>query len=95
MPRTDISTAFSERDAGQRQKTHFRRERLEAAGWRVIVITSADMSNPIGIVRRVHAALIAGGYDGADPAFSTTWRGWFAANSHRDWRQRQSLSTGA
>lgn len=68
-----------ERDARQRQKDHLRRERLEAAGWRLIVITSADMSNPSGIVKRVNAALVAGGYRGSEPAMSITWRRWFAA----------------
>jgi hypothetical protein len=68
-----------ERDARQRQKDHLRRERLEAAGWRLIVITSADMSNPSGIVKRVNAALVAGGYSGSEPVMSITWRHWFAA----------------
>lgn len=68
-----------ERDARQRQKDHLRRERLEAAGWRLIVITSADMSNPSGIVKRVNAALVAGGYSGSKPVMSITWRRWFAA----------------
>ena len=69
-----------ERDARQRQKDHLRRERLEAAGWRLIVITSADMSNPSGIVQRVHAAIVSGGYRGSGPIMSTTWRRWFAAS---------------
>lgn len=68
-----------ERDARQRQKDHLRRERLDAAGWRLIVITAADMSDPTGIVRRVHAALAAGGYCGRPPVMSLTWRQWFAA----------------
>jgi hypothetical protein len=68
-----------ERDARQRQKDHLRRERLEAAGWKLIVITSADMADPSGIVKRVHAALVARGYRGAKPVMSTTWRRWFAA----------------
>jgi hypothetical protein len=68
-----------ERDARQRQKDHLRRERLEAAGWRLIVVTSADMSDPSGIVKRVNAALVAGGYDGRHPVMSSTWRRWFAA----------------
>ncbi len=68
-----------ERDARQRQKDHLRRERLEAAGWRLIVITSADMANPSAIVKRVNTALTAGGYDGREPVMSLTWRRWFAA----------------
>ena len=51
-----------ERDAVQRQRDHLRREALEAAGWRVIVITTADMSSPVSVVRRVRAALIQRGY---------------------------------
>lgn len=68
-----------ERDARQRQKDHLRRERLEAAGWTVIVITVADMKDPMGIVRRVHTALVAHGYNGPKPVMSTTWHRWFAA----------------
>lgn len=68
-----------ERDALQRQKDHLRRERLEAAGWTVIVVTAADLKDPLGIVRRVHAALAAGGYCGPAPVMSTTWHRWFAA----------------
>ena len=68
-----------EREARQRQKDHLRRERLEAAGWRLIVITVADMADPSGIVRRVHAALVAAGYRGSAPIMSATWRQWFAA----------------
>jgi hypothetical protein len=68
-----------ERDAKQRQKDHLRRERLEAAGWTVIVITAKDMKNPLGIVRRVHAALVAGGYRGPAPIMSSTWHLWFNA----------------
>ncbi len=51
-----------ERDALQRQRDHLRREALEAAGWRVIVITTADMSSPMAIARRVRDALILRGY---------------------------------
>ncbi len=46
-----------ERDAWQRQYDHLRRERLEAAGWRVIVITSADFRTPRAMVRRIEMAL--------------------------------------
>lgn len=68
-----------ERDARQRQKDHLRRERLEASGWKVIVITAADMRDPLGIVRRVHSALVARGYSGSAPVMSTTWHRWFDA----------------
>jgi hypothetical protein len=51
-----------ERDASQRQRDHLRREALEAAGWRVIVVTIADMQQPDLIAARVRQALIARGY---------------------------------
>lgn len=68
-----------ERDAVQRQKDHLRRERLEALGWRVIVVTIEDMKNPAAIVARVHRALVDRGYVGPPPRLSDTWRRWFAA----------------
>ena len=46
-----------ERDAWQRQYDHLRRERLEGAGWRVIVITAADFRHPQTLVRRIETAL--------------------------------------
>lgn len=46
-----------ERDAAQRQWDHLRREQLEAAGWRVIVITVEDMKRPKTIAARVRQAL--------------------------------------
>jgi hypothetical protein len=46
-----------ERDAQQRQWDHLRREQLEAAGWRVVVITAEDMKRPGTIVARVRQAL--------------------------------------
>ncbi len=58
-----------ERDAFQRQRDHLRREALEAAGWRVIVITTEDMRNTRSVVWRVHAALKARGYSGPTPRF--------------------------
>ncbi len=48
-----------ERDARQRQWDHLRREQLEAAGWRVIVVTAADFQHPWRIVARVRQALLA------------------------------------
>lgn len=47
-----------ERDGLQRQKDHLRRERLEAAGWRVVVVTIEDMKNPTSVVSRVYSALV-------------------------------------
>jgi len=59
-----------ERDAAQRSKDILRRERLEAAGWRVIVITSSDMRHPISVVARVWEALVSAGYSGPVPAYN-------------------------
>lgn len=66
-----------ERDAEQRQRDHLRRERLEATGWRVIVITAADLANKPDIVRRVHDALVARGYTGPEPHLNSMWQAWF------------------
>lgn len=46
-----------ERDAAQRQRDHLRREALEAAGWRVIVVTVEDMRRPGTVVTRVRQAI--------------------------------------
>jgi very-short-patch-repair endonuclease len=58
-----------ERDARQRQRDHLRRERLEAEGWRVIVITVADFANERAIAWRVYDALRQRGYRGLRPRF--------------------------
>ena len=62
-----------ERDARQRQRDRERREELEAAGWRLIVVTSADLADKREVVRRVHRALEARGHDGRAPHFSVMW----------------------
>ncbi|MBC9225590.1 DUF559 domain-containing protein [Aeromicrobium sp. 636] len=46
-----------ERDARQRQHDLRRREVLEGEGWRVIVVTAADLENPTMVVNRLVAAL--------------------------------------
>jgi very-short-patch-repair endonuclease len=51
-----------DRDAWQRQYDHLRRERLEGAGWRVIVITAADFRHPMTLVRRIEMALRQRGF---------------------------------
>jgi hypothetical protein len=58
-----------ERDAEQRQRDHLRRERLEALGWRVIVITAQDFENEHQIAWRVYNALVERGYRGQRPRF--------------------------
>ena len=67
-----------ERDARQRQRDIVRRERIERAGWTVIVVTAGDLRHPRQIVLRVHRALVDGGYRGPAPTFSVTWDRWFA-----------------
>jgi len=67
-----------ERDARQRQRDIIRREKLEAAGWRVIVVTIADMADRRAVVQRVHRALVNHGYTGRAPQFSVMWDRWFA-----------------
>lgn len=58
-----------ERDSRQRQRDHLRRERLEAAGWRVIVVTAEDFRNESSIAWRVFNALHQRGYTGPRPRF--------------------------
>ena len=58
-----------ERDPEQRRKDILRRERLEAAGWRVIVITHEDMKHPTSVVARVWEALTHAGFTGAAPVY--------------------------
>lgn len=53
---------YHERSAEQRQSDIARKERLDGAGWRVIVITAADMADPRAVVRRVGSALVAAGW---------------------------------
>jgi hypothetical protein len=62
-----------ERNAEQRQKDHFRRERLEAERWTLIVVTQADFNHPISVVARVHEALRRNGYSGLPPELGREW----------------------
>jgi hypothetical protein len=55
-----------------------RREALEAAGWRVVVITGHAMRDPQAVVCRIHAALEEQGYPGPPPRFNDIWKRWFA-----------------
>lgn len=57
-----------ERDAKQRQRDHLRRERLEAEGWLVVVITAADFRAERQIAWRVYNALKLRGYQGPRPS---------------------------
>lgn len=62
-----------ERDARQRQKDHLRRERIQHAGWSLVVVTVEDFRRPVAIVARIHAALVARGYRGPRPQFGSSW----------------------
>jgi Protein of unknown function (DUF559) len=62
----------------QRQRDIERREKLEALGWRVIVITADGMRQPCEVVWRIYRALRDRGYGGPPPAFDDMWRYWFA-----------------
>ncbi|KQV74695.1 hypothetical protein ASC61_06590 [Aeromicrobium sp. Root344] len=66
-----------ERDARQRQRDLVRREQLESAGWRVIVVTIADLADKRTVIHRVHRALVDRGYAGRPPQFSIMWDRWF------------------
>ncbi|MGH3359975.1 MAG: DUF559 domain-containing protein, partial [Nocardioidaceae bacterium] len=62
----------------QRLKDRRRIAALEALGWTVIVITAEDLADKQAVVRRVHRALVANGYDGHPPHFNAMWTKWFA-----------------
>jgi very-short-patch-repair endonuclease len=62
---------------GQRERDIARREALEAAGWRVVVITRTGMRQPRDVAWRVYRALREGGYDGPQPRFDAVWMRWF------------------
>ncbi|WP_159541572.1 DUF559 domain-containing protein [Aeromicrobium sp. 9AM] len=69
-----------ERNSAQRQRDRERREVLEALGYRLIVVTDADLRTPRSIPWRVHAALAARGYAGPRPVTSDVWDRWFTRN---------------
>lgn len=62
-----------ERNAEQRQKDHLRRERIEAAGWTLIVLTIADFVQPTSVVARIFEALLRRGYTGPPPELGRKW----------------------
>jgi hypothetical protein len=66
-----------ERSSAQRQRDRERREVLEALGYRLIVVTDADLHTPQSIPWRVHAALVSRGYAGPRPVTSEVWHRWF------------------
>ena len=68
---------YHERDGRQRQRDVLRRERLEALGWCVVVITARDLRHPESVPSRVHGALVRAGYRGSAPRLSMMWSTWF------------------
>lgn len=66
-----------ERSRDRRRRDTERREGLEALGYRVIVVIGTDLDRPTSIPWRVHAALVARGYDGSRPVTSVMWQWWF------------------
>lgn len=68
---------YHERNGRQRQRDVLRRERLEALGWCVVVITGRDLRHPEAIPSRVHGALVRAGYRGPAPRLSMMWKTWF------------------
>jgi len=71
---------YHERDSAQRQYDVLRRERLEAAGWLVIIVTSKDMSKPSRVAWRVFQALTMRGYSGPTPRLDPRFGRWTATN---------------
>lgn len=67
--------------AAQEAYDELRRVRLEAAGWRVVVVKVAHLRDPREVVGRIHAALVAGGYRGPHPVMNDSWRQWFSTSS--------------
>jgi Protein of unknown function (DUF559) len=69
------------RDRAQQNRDLQRRERLEALGWRVIVVTAEGMRQPHEVVWRVYRALRDRGYQGRPPLFNDMWNSWFAGGA--------------
>lgn len=47
---------------------------LREMGWSYLQVTARDLANPHRLVRMVHGALVAQGYDGPVPSFGETWQ---------------------
>jgi hypothetical protein len=76
---------YHERDAAQRQRDILRREGLEAAGWRVVVLTSADSAR--AAAWRVYGALRDRGFDGPSPRFQSARFGrWMQPNPRQNYK---------
>lgn len=51
-----------------------RYRRLREMGWNYLQITARDLANPRRLVRIVHRALVAQGYDGPAPTYGEVWQ---------------------
>lgn len=67
-----------ERDKRQRQRDHERREELDSLGYRMLVITTADLADLKAIVWKLYTALRERGYSGPPPSTGSAWRYWLA-----------------
>ena len=52
-------------------------EELTAEGYRVLRVTAQHIGRPRVLVKRVHTALVAGGYPGPAPVFTGEWAALF------------------
>jgi hypothetical protein len=52
-------------------------EEFTAEGYRVLRVTAAHLQQPRALLKRAHAALVAGGYDGPEPVFTAEWSALF------------------
>jgi hypothetical protein len=73
------------RDRAQQNRDLQRREKLEALGWRVVVVTAEGMRQPHEVVWRVYRALRDRGYQGPQPLFNDMWNAWFDSRPAEDW----------
>lgn len=52
---------------------------LRRAGWEYVQVTKKHIARPKAMVRTVHRALVARGYEGPDPSFGLHWESLFTA----------------
>lgn len=83
-----------EREARQRQRDRERQERLDALGYRMIVVTSEDLRDLKAVPMRVYGALRQRGYRGAPPSFGSAWRYWLASPRFCSGRALAGLAKG-
>jgi very-short-patch-repair endonuclease len=68
-------------NSAQWQRDLKRREELDALGWRIIVVTAADLSDaPEQVLARVRDALVERGATGIRRHFKTEWLRYFTAS---------------